>query len=123
LIKNKAAESIIGQAKKVMSMKDNSKQVKEMEGEHFGGVMEVGIKDNLGMESKVAGVFYIVKVVTDNMKEIGITECLMEKVFNTLKMAKGMKEHLKKINSMVKEYFIKMIQLFMEYGRITNYLW
>ena len=121
LIKNKAAEYIIGLEKKVMCMKDNLKLEKETEKEHSGGVTEAGMKDNLETEFNLDGEFYIERVDIDNMKEIGIMVCSMEKVFNTLKMDKDMKELLNKINSTDRVYSIKMIRLFMEYGKIINY--
>ena len=81
------------------------------------------MKVNLETVSKVVMASYIGKEDTDNMKDHGIMECLMEKVFNTLKMDKNTKELSKRINSMDKAFSIKMIQLFTEYGKTMNYLW
>ena len=78
--------------------------------ELFGGLMAVGMKVNLEMVFKVAMEFYTDKAGINSMKVLGITGCLMEKGFNSSKMEKSMKAHLKKINSMAKEYFIRMIR-------------
>ena len=55
LIKNKAAEYIIGLVKRAMFTKVSSRLVREMEREPSGGVMEVGIKGNLETGYKVGG--------------------------------------------------------------------
>jgi|LakMenE01Jun11ns_1017448.scaffolds.fasta_scaffold9662366_1 hypothetical protein len=89
---------------------------------HFGGQMEVGMKVNLEMVYKVVMVYYTEMEELLNIKVLGIMVCLMAKVHNSLKMDKNMKVHSKKINFMEMVYFIKMIQLYMEYGKITNYL-
>ena len=107
LIKNKAAEFIIGLGKRVMFMKGSSRLVREMEKELFGGVMEAGMKVNSEMECKAAGEFYIVKGVINNMRVTGTMACSMERESSTSRMASGMREHLNKINSMVKVYSIK----------------
>jgi len=84
--------------------------------------MEVGMKVNLEMVYKVVMVYYTEMEELLNIKVLGIMVCLMAKVHNSLKMDKNMKVHSKKINFMEMVYFIKMIQLYMEYGKITNYL-
>jgi hypothetical protein len=85
--------------------------------------MEVGMKVNLEMVYKVVMVYYIEMEELLNIKVIGIMVCLMGKEHNSLKMDKNMKVHSKKINFMEMVFFIKMIQLYTVYGRITNYLW
>ena len=54
-------ELITGLEKNQMFMKDNLKEEKGMEEEHFGGVMEAGMKGNSEKVFKVAMVAYIVK--------------------------------------------------------------
>lgn len=121
LIKNKAAEYIIGLVNRVTFMKESLKLVREMERELFGGAMEVGMKVNLEMDYKVDGEFYIVKVVIVNTRATGIMVCSMEKGYNTFRTASGMRVPSNKTNSMEKVYFIKMTRLYMEYGKTTNY--
>lgn len=94
-----------------------------MEEEPFGGLMEVGTKDNSEMESKAGMVFFIVKEGTESMKDLGIMECSMGREFNISKMDKNTKEPSKKINSMGKEYSTKMTQLFMVSGKIMSFQW
>jgi len=50
--KRKEEEYIIGLERKVTCMRDNSKEEKGMDEVHFGGVMEVGMRDNLEMCSE-----------------------------------------------------------------------
>lgn len=90
--------------------------------EHSGGQMEAGMKDNLEMEYKVVMVSYIEKVGINNMKDHGTMVCLMVRELNSFKMVKNIKELSSKINSMEKVYSTRMIQLFMEYGKIINCL-
>ena len=91
-----------------------------MEEEHFGGLMVVGMKVNLDKVYKVDMVLYLGKEGINNIKDLGIMECLMEKEFNILKMDNALKVHLNKINFMEMVYFIKMILLFMEFGKIMS---
>ena len=116
-------DSINGQANSPISMKDNLWKGREMEEEHFGGLMEVGTRDNSETESRVGMVFFIVKEDTENMKDLGIMECLMGREFNILKTDKNTKEPLKRINSMEKESSTKMTQLFMVSGKIMSFQW
>jgi hypothetical protein len=109
LIKNKVAEYIIGQEKRAMFMKDNSRLAKEMAKELFGGVMEAGMKDNLETESKADGEFYIARVGIDNMRETGTMVCLTGREFNFSRMGNVMREHSNKTNFMEKVFSIKMI--------------
>ena len=112
---------INGQENNLIYMKDNLWKEKETVEEHFGGLTVVGIKVNLEMEYRVDLEYYLDKEDKNNMRDIGIMECLMEKEFNISRMGRDMKEHLRKINSMEMEYFINKIQLFMECGKIMNY--
>jgi len=123
LIKNKGGVFIIGLGKRVMFMKESLKLGNEMEGEHFGGVMEVGMRVNLEMVCKVDGECYIERVVIESMRAIGTMECLMVKVSNTSRTDKDMRGHLNRTNSMEMVSSIKMIRLFMEFGRTMNYRW
>ena len=110
LIKKMEEVYINGQGNSQIFMKASLLKVKEMEEVHFGGLMEVGMKDNLEMEFKVVMVFYIETVVLFNMKDHGIMVCLMEKVFSSFKMDRSMKAPLNKISFMETVYFTKMIQ-------------
>ena len=56
-------ELIIGQENNQMFMKVNLKVEKDMEEEHFGGLMEVGMKDNLNKVFNLDVVVFIDKVV------------------------------------------------------------
>jgi hypothetical protein len=113
---------INGQESNLIYMKVNLSKAKEMVEVHFGGQMEVGMKVNLGMVYKVVMVYYTEMEELLNIKVLGIMVCLMAKEHNTSKMDKNMKVHSNKINFMEMVYFIKMIQLYMVYGKITNYL-
>ncbi len=93
-----------------MFMRENSNPEREMAGEHFGGLMAVGTKDNLEMECKAGQVYFIEKEETSSTKEIGIMGCLMEKVLNTLKTDKGTKAVSKRTNSMETGSSTKTIQ-------------
>lgn len=113
---------INGQGSNRIFIKDNSSKVKEMEEEPSGGLMEVGTKDNLGMEYKVDMEYYIEMVAMLNMKDLGITVCSMVKVLNSSRMVKNTKDLLNKISSMEMVYFIRMILLYTESGKIMSYL-
>ena len=121
LIKNKVEEDTIGQESSRTFIKDNSRQVKEMGGEHFGGPMAAGMKVNSKMEYKAAMDYFIDMGDKLSMKGSGIMECLTERELNILTMEKDMKDNSKKINSMAMVCSTKMTQLFMEFGRITNF--
>lgn len=108
LIKNREEVFIIGLVKKVMFIKVNSKVEKEMEEEHFGGVMVAGIKVNLGMEYRVDGEFYIEKVDIKSTKDIGITVCSMAKALNFSKTDNVTKVPLNRINFTVMVFSTKM---------------
>lgn len=108
LIKNREEVFIIGLVKRVMFIKDNSKVEKEMEEEHFGGVMVAGIKVNLGMEYRVDGEFYIEKVGIKSTKDIGITVCSMAKALNFSKTDNVTKVPLNRINFTVMVFSTKM---------------
>ena len=101
---------INGQAKNPTFMREISRVVKEMEEEHSGGQMAAGMKVNLKKDCKVDKELFIEMEIIRNMKDFGITECLMERVFSSSRMVKGMKEHLSKINSMEMEYSTRKIQ-------------
>jgi hypothetical protein len=120
LIKKKEEEDIIGLENSLMFMKENLKQVKETVEEHFGGLMVAGMKVNSKMVYKVVMGCFIDMEDKFSMKVSGIMECLMEKELNSLKMEKDMKDNLRKINSMEMVFSIKMIQLFMVFGRTTS---
>ena len=81
-----------------------------MEEEHSGGLMVVGMKVNSEMEYKVGREHCIEKEDINNMRDIGIMECSMEREFSISRMVNDMKEHLKKINSMEMEYSTNRIQ-------------
>ncbi len=110
LIKNKEEEHIIGQENNQMYTKDSLKVEKEMEGVHFGGLMEVGIKVISKMVCNVATEHYIEKAEINNMKGCGKMECLMAKVFNFLITDKDMKVISNKTNFMEMVSFTKTIQ-------------
>ena len=112
---------INGQANNQISMKESSSKEKEMEEAHFGGLMVVGMKDNLEMASKVDMACYIGMEAMWSMKAPGTTACLTEKVRNSLKMGRNTKGHLRKINSMGMEFSIKMMPSSMECGRIMSF--
>lgn len=102
-------EHIIGQENNQTYMKVNLKVEKDMAEVLFGGLMEVGMKASSNKECKVDMDAYIEKEEINNMKVLGIMECSMVKVFNFLKMVNVLKVHSNKINSMVMEFFTKMI--------------
>ena len=91
-------------------MKDSLKEEKGMEGEHFGGLMEVGTRVSLSRDFKVEKECYSGMVGIRNLKVFGIMGCLMEREFSISRMVNDMKEHLKKINSMEMEYSTNRIQ-------------
>ncbi len=108
MIKRKVEEFIPGLAKKVMSMKENSRLEKEMVAEPSGGQMVAGMKEILEMESKVVGEYFTEKEAINNMRGTGIMVCLMAKAYNTSRMANAIKVHSNRTSSTVKEYFTKM---------------
>lgn len=110
LIKNKEEEHIIGQESNQMYTKDSLKVEKEMEGVHFGGLMEAGIKVISKTVFNVATESYIEKVEINNMKECGKTECSMARVLNSSITEKDMKVILNKTNFMETVSFIRTIQ-------------
>lgn len=120
-IKRKEEEFIIGLANKVTFIRDSSKQENVMVVELSGGVTEVGMKANLGMESKVVGEYFIGKAEIENTKAIGTMVCLMVKEHNTSKTAKDIKAHSKRTNFTEKAYSIKMTLSYMEFGKIMNF--
>ena len=123
LIRRKEEEYILGQEKKVMFTKENSKLEREMVEALSGGQMVAGIKGISEMEFKADGEFFIEKEGTENTKVTGTTECSMVKAHNTFRMAKDMKALSNKTSSMEKAFSIKMTQSFTEFGRTMNYLW
>ena len=123
LIKSRAEVFIDGLAKSRMFIKVSLSLVREMEEEHFGGLMEVGMKETSKMVFNVALVLYIVRVVLANTRVFGRMVCLMVKVFNTLTMDNDMKDTSKRINSMERVYFTKMTQSFMECGKTMSCQW
>ena len=121
LIKSREGVFIDGLGNSRMFIKVNLSQVKEMEEEHSGGQMAAGMKETSKTVFNVALVLYIVKEVLGNMKESGRMVCLMVKESSILITDNVMKVTLRRINSMVRVYFIKMTQSFMVCGKITNY--
>jgi len=109
-IRRREGVFITGLEKKAMFMKDNLRQENVMGKELFGGAMAVGMRDNLETVCRADGVSYIVKVVTDNTKETGITACLMAKVSSTLKTDSDTRALSNKTNSMETVYFTRMTQ-------------
>ena len=110
-----------GQESNPIFMKDSLLRAKEMEGVLSGGLMEVGMKDNSEMVSKVVMEYFIEMVVMLNMKVHGIMVCLMVKVLNSSRTDKNIKAPSSKTNSMEMEFSIRMIRLFMEFGKIMSY--
>ena len=113
---------ISGLANNRIFMKDNFKKAKEMEEGRFGGQMVAGIRVSSEMEYKVDMGFYIEKEAIKNIKDHGTMVCLTVKALSISRMEKDMKGLSNKINFMGRVFFIKMTRLFMEFGRITNYL-
>lgn len=123
LIKKKVEVYTLGRVKKVMCIKESSKEEKEMARVLSGGQMAVGMKGSSEMESKVDGEYSSDREVTDSTKVTGIMACLMARELSTSRTDKDMKVLLRKISSMEKECFTKMIQLSMEFGKIMNCQW
>lgn len=98
-----------GQENNPIFMKDSLLKVKEMEEVLSGGLMEVGMKGNSEMVSRVVMEYFIEMVVMLNMKVHGITVCLMVKALNSSRTDKNTKALLSKTNSMEMEFSIKMI--------------
>lgn len=112
---------ISGQANNRISMKESLSKEREMEEARSGGLMAVGMKDNLEMASKVDMECYIGMEAMWSTKAPGITACLTEKERNSSKMGRNTKGHLRKINSMAMVFSIKMIPSSMECGRIMSF--
>lgn len=123
LTRKKAGVFIDGQARSQIFMRENSRQVKEMEEELSGGLMAAGMKEISKMVFNVVLELCIVKADTRSTREFGKTECSMEKEFNTLKMDSVIKGTLSRINSTVMVYFTKMTQSFTVYGGTTSFQW
>jgi hypothetical protein len=77
---------------------------------HFGGLMVVGIRVNLETEFRVDMESYIEMEVMFNIRDLGITECLMEKAPNSLKMDKNIKVPLNRTNSTGMVFSTRMIR-------------
>ena len=108
LTKKKAEVYTHGLEKKVMFMKVNLKEAKEMVKGLFGGQMAVGTKVNSEMEFSQDGEYFIAKEVIESTKVTGITECLMAKELNISRMVSVMKVPSNKTNSTVMVYSTKM---------------
>jgi len=92
-----------------------------MEKELFGGVMAAGMRVTLEMEFKVDGESSIEREESSSTREIGIMECSTAKELSISKTDSATKALSKRINSTGKAYSTRTIQLFTEFGRITNY--
>lgn len=122
-IKRKVGEFILGLAKKAMSIRDSSKQEKEMGEVPFGGQMAAGMREISEMVYKVDGECYTEKEGIANTKATGIMVCLMVKAPNTSRTDSDMRALSSKTSSTVRVYFTKMIRSFMECGRTISYRW
>lgn len=122
LIKRMAEGSISGQENNPIFTRENLSKAKEMVEEHFGGQMEAGMKVSSEMECKVDKESCIERVAILNIKDLGTMACLMGKECNILKMGKSIKVLLSRTNFMEMEFFIRTILLYMEFGKIINYL-
>lgn len=101
---------ISGQVRSRIHTRDNLKEEKEMEGAHFGGLMEVGTKVSLRRDFKVEKEFCSETGDIKNLKVSGTMGCLMVREFNTSRMDKGTKEPLKRTNFTEMEYFTNRIR-------------
>ena len=104
-----------------MFTRDSSRQGRETGKEHFGGVMAAGMRVTLEMEFKVDGESSIEREESNSTREIGITACSTAKELSISKTDSATKVPSKRINSTGKAYSTRTIQLFMEFGRTTNY--
>lgn len=81
-----------------------------MEEEHFGGLMEVGMKASSEMECRVDMGHFSEKEDTNSMKDHGTMECSMGKESNFSKMDRSMMVLSNKTNSMEMVCFTKTIR-------------
>jgi hypothetical protein len=109
LIKKKVGDRIIGRERSQMCMKDSLREESEMEEEHFGGQMEVGMKVISRMEFKADLEYCIDKEETSNIRVFGIMACSMEKEFNTLIMVRDTRVVSSRISSMGMAFSTKTI--------------
>ena len=104
-------------------MRVSSRGVREMEEDCSGGETEVDTRDTLKMECNVGMVLFIERIIVWSMKGLGVTECLMVKEFKLSRMGRGTKVVSDKISSMVTEFSLKTILLFMVLGKIMSSMW
>ena len=109
MTRNKVEASTLGQARKAMYMKVSSREANVMEKVLFGGLMAVGIREILEMECNQVGEYCIVKVDTDNTREIGIMVCLTVEGLNISRTANDMRAHSRRTNSMARAYSTRTI--------------
>lgn len=108
LIKRKEEASIPGLARKVTSMRESSREEKEMEGAPSGGQMAAGTKEISGMEFSRAGECSIAKEDTENTKVTGIMACSTAKALSISRTGSDTRELSKKTSSTGRESSTKM---------------
>lgn len=107
LIRRKVEVFIHGLANRVMFMKDNSREEKEMEEVLSGGQMAVGMKVTLEMECSLVGEFFIEREVIVSMKATGTMVCLMARVLSISRTVRDTRALSKKTSSTARAYFTK----------------
>jgi len=89
----------------------------------FGGAMEVGTRDNSETVCKVVGECCSDRVGISSTRVTGIMGCLMARVLSISRMDKDMKECSRRTSSMEMGCSIRMIRLFMGFGKIMSLVW
>ena len=118
--KSKAEELTTGLEKKTTTIKDSSRQVKEMGEAPFIGLMVVGIKEILRTESSVDKACCTGMADIRSIRETGKMACLMARAPSFLIMEKGIKDLLRRIGFMATASFIRMTPLFTASGKIIS---
>lgn len=123
LTRKKEEESTLGLARKVMFMKESSKEGREMEGERSGGQTVVGMRASSETECSQVQECCTEKVATDSLRVIGTTACLMVEELSTSRTERDMRALSRRISSMERAFSTKMTRSYMECGRTTNCRW
>lgn len=121
--KRKAGVFTNGLERTRILIKVNLREVRGMEGEYFGGVTEVVTRVTLRMVCSQVSEFFLDKTTNESIRGIGPMVCSMDRVRNTLKMAKGLRGHSDRTSSTERASSTSWIRSFTEFGRTMSSTW
>ena len=116
-------ESTNGQERSTTSTKAILREGKGMDEGLFGGRMEAGTRASLRRGFKVGRGCCSGKGGISSMRGCGITACLMEEGFSTLRTGRDMKEVSRRTSLRGMGCFTRRTLSYTECGRITSYRW